>query len=245
MTQKQGSAAAGLTPRGRSAAVAKVDRVRTYPPVEAIALAKDTAYVKFDETVELHVRLGVDPRHADQQVRGVMTLPHGTGRRVRVLVFAEGDAARLAESAGADHVGADELEERIRGGWTDFDVVVATQPMMRVVGKLGPILGPRGLMPSPKAGTVVPDQDVGRVVEELKAGRMEFRIDKTANLHVPIGKVSFDEKSLLENLAAAVDAVVRAKPAGAKGNYVRNIVLATTMGPGIKLDLPATLALAG
>jgi large subunit ribosomal protein L1 len=245
MAGKSRTSSVDLPPRGREAAAGKVDRTRAYGPAEAIALAKDAATAKFDETVELHMRLGVDPRHADQQVRGVMALPHGTGRAVRVLVFAEGEAARAAAAAGADHVGGDELEEPIRAGWTDFDVVVATQPMMRVVGKLGPVLGPRGLMPSPKAGTVVPDQDVGQVVEELKAGRMEFRIDKTANLHIPIGKVSFDEQRLIENLAAAVDAVVRARPAGAKGNYVRNVVLATTMGPGIKLDLPATLALAG
>lgn len=232
-------------PKKRAEALAKVDRMRHYPPAEAVALAKQAAYARFDETVELHLRLGVDPRHADQQVRGVMRLPHGTGREVRVLVFASGDAARLAKDAGADHVGADDLAERIRDGWLDFDAVVATQSMMRVVGKLGPVLGPRGLMPSPKAGTVVPDEDVGRVVAELKAGRMEFRIDKTANLHLRIGKVSFADSQLLENMAAAVDAVVRAKPAGAKGTYVRSATLTTTMGPGIKLDVPATLAMAG
>jgi large subunit ribosomal protein L1 len=227
----------------RAAALGKVDSQKRYGPAEAVALAKQAGYAKFDETLELHMRLGVDPRHADQQVRGVMTLPHGTGRSVRILVFAEGEGARSAEAAGADHVGGEELVERIRGGWVDFDVVVATQPMMRVVGKLGPVLGPRGLMPSPKAGTVVGDADVARVVGELKAGRMEFRIDKTANLHVPVGKLSFDEQQLLENLAAAVDAVVRARPSGAKGTYVRNAVIASTMGPGIKLDVPATLAL--
>lgn len=226
------------------AAAAKVDRDRNYLPGEALALAKDAAFAKFDETVELHLRLGVDPRHADQQVRGVMTLPHGTGRTVRILVFAEGEAARAAEEAGADHVGADELAERIRGGFMDFDAVIATQPMMRVVGRLGPVLGPRGLMPSPKAGTVVNDQDVAQVVGEIKGGRMEFRLDKTANLHIPIGKKSFAEQSLMENMAAAVEAIVRAKPTGAKGNYIQSATLATTMGPGIKLDLPATLAMA-
>ncbi len=231
------------TAKNRTAAAAKVDGQKRYAPAEAVALAKQASYAKFDETLELHMRLGVDPRHADQQVRGVMTLPHGTGRQVRILVFAEGDAARSAEAAGADHVGGEEVVERIRGGWIDFDVVVATQPMMRVVGRLGPVLGPRGLMPSPKAGTVVNDADVARLVGELKAGRMEFRIDKTANLHVPVGKLSFDEQQLLENLAAAVDAVVRARPSGAKGTYVRNAVIASTMGPGIKLDVPATLAL--
>jgi large subunit ribosomal protein L1 len=230
--------------KNRQAAINKVDRSKGYPPAEAVGLTRAAAYAKFDETVELHMYLGVDPRHADQQVRGVMTLPHGTGRQVRVLVFAEGEAARDAEAAGADHVGGEEIAEKIRGGWLDFDVVVATQPMMRVVGKLGPVLGPRGLMPSPKAGTVVPDQDVARVVQETKAGRMEFRLDKTANLHLPIGRVSFDDQRLLDNLTTAVDAVVRARPSGAKGTYVKSAFITTTMGPGIKLDLPSTLALA-
>jgi large subunit ribosomal protein L1 len=233
----------GTTAKKRDAAQAQVDIQKRYGPLEAVVLAKRVGYAKFDETLELHMRLGVDPRHADQQVRGVMTLPHGTGRKVRILVFAEGDGARGAEGAGADFVGGEELVEKIRGGWMDFDVVVATQPMMRVVGKLGPVLGPRGLMPSPKAGTVVSDADVSQVVKELKAGRMEFRIDKTANLHIPVGKLSFEEQQLLDNLAAAMDAVVRAKPAGAKGTYVKNAVIASTMGPGIKLDVPATLAL--
>jgi large subunit ribosomal protein L1 len=229
--------------KNRVAALEKVDRSLTYPPAEAVAMAKDAAYAKFDETVELHMRLGVDPRHADQQVRGVMTLPHGTGRQTRVLVFAEGEAARAAEEAGADYVGGEELAEKIRGGWFDFDVVVAAQPMMRVVGKLGPVLGPRGMMPSPKAGTVVPDEDVARVVQETKAGRMEFRLDKMANLHIPIGKVSFSEEMLMDNLATAIDAVVRARPPGAKGTYIRSATLTTTMGPGIRLDLPAVLAM--
>lgn len=226
----------------RIAAFEKVDRERYYTAAEAAQLAKEASYVKFDETVELHMRLGVDPRHADQQVRGVLSLPHGTGRTLRILVFAEGEAAQKAEAAGADHVGGDELAEKVRSGWLEFDAVVATQPMMRVVGKLGPVLGPRGLMPSPKAGTVVPDQDIGRVVEEMKAGRMEFRIDKTANLHLRVGKVSFEAQQIAENLAAVVDAVMRARPAGAKGVYMRSVTLATTMGPGIKLDVPAVLA---
>lgn len=230
--------------KNRAVSKAKVDRGRSYPPVEAVAVARQAAFARFDETVELHMRLSVDPRHADQQVRGVMTLPHGTGRIVRVLVFAEGEAAHVATQAGADHVGGDDIAERIRGGWMDFDICVATQPMMRVVGKLGPVLGPRGLMPSPKAGTVVQEQDVGRVVQEIKAGRQEFRIDKTANLHMSIGKVSFEERQLYENLVAAVDAVVRARPSGAKGSYVRSAYITTTMGPGIRLDLPAMLALA-
>ncbi len=227
----------------RKAALEKVDRGRAYPPREAVGLVKEVAYAKFDETVEMHMRLNVDPRHADQQVRGVMALPHGTGREVRILVFAEGDAARAAAAAGADHVGSDELAEKIRGGWLDFDAVVATQPMMRVVGRLGPVLGPRGLMPNPKAGTVVSEDDVGDVVRETKAGRMEFRIDKTSNLHIPIGKVSFGEDQLFENLAAAVDAVVRSRPPGAKGHFIDNITLASTMGPGVKIDLPGALAL--
>lgn len=237
--------AAAKVYRRRQDGLAKVNRERTYAPAEAITLAKEVAFARFDETVELHMRLGVDPRHADQQVRGVMSLPHGTGREVRILAFAEGEAAREAEEAGADHVGGDDLATRIQGGWFEFDSVVAAQPMMRVVGKLGPILGPRGLMPSPRAGTVVPDEDIGRVISELKAGRMEFRIDKTSNLHIPIGRISFEASALLENLSTAIDAVVRARPPGAKGTYVRTATLTTTMGPGIKLDLPTTLALAG
>lgn len=229
----------------RKAVEDKVDRDQRYAPREALDLAKAVATAKFDETIEVHMRLGVDPRHADQQVRGVVALPHGTGRTVRVLVFAEGEAAREADAAGADHVGAGELADRIREGWLDFDAVVATQGMMRVVGRLGPVLGPRGLMPSPKAGTVVADEDVGNVIREIKAGRLEFRVDKTANLHIPIGKKSFETAQLMENMAAAVDAVVRAKPSGAKGVYVRNVVIASTMGPGIKLDVPATLSMAG
>lgn len=231
--------------KNRKKAFEKVDREKRYAPKEAIALAKDASYVKFDETVEVHMRLGVDPRHADQQVRGVMTLPHGTGRTVRVLVFAEGESATAAEAAGADRVGGQELAEEVRGGFLDFDAVVATQPMMRVVGRLGPVLGPRGLMPSPKAGTVVSPEDIGEAVAGLKAGRMEFRIDKTANLHVPIGKVSFEESQLHDNLATVMDAVISARPPGAKGSFVRSVTLTTTMGPGIRLDIPTALALAG
>ena len=220
-----------------AAAAVKVDRGRAYQPVEAVALAKEIAFAKFDETVELHLRLGVDPRHADQQVRGVMTLPHGTGREVRVLVFAEGEAARAAEEAGADHVGGEEMAERIRGGFMDFDTVIATQPMMRVVGRLGPVLGPRGLMPSPKAGTVVNDQDVAQVIKEIKGGRMEFRLDKTANIHVPIGKASFELTKLVENFAAFMEAIKKARPAAAKGSYIKSITITTTMGPGVHLDI--------
>jgi len=232
----------GKLGKKRQAALEKVDRTRHYGPDEAMALAKEAATAKFDETVELHVRLGVDPRHADQNVRGVALLPHGTGKVKRILVFAEGEAALVARDAGADHVGGEDLAEKIRGGWTEFDDVVATQPMMRVVGKLGPVLGPRGLMPSPKAGTVVPEEDVGRTVSELKSGREEFRVDKSANLHVSIGKVSFDEQQLVENLSAVLDAVQRARPASIKGTYMRSVTITSTMGPGIKLDVPLALS---
>jgi len=218
-------------------AAAKVDRSQAYNPAEAVSLAKQTSPVKFDATVEVHIRLGVDPRHADQQVRDVVVLPHGLGKTVRVIVFAQGEGASLAREAGADYVADDdELLNRIQGGWTEFDVAVATPDMMGKVGRLGRVLGPRGLMPNPKAGTVVPAEDIPRVVEESKAGRVEFRIDKTANLHVPIGKVSFSEKQLYDNMAALMDAVKRARPAAAKGSYIRKVTLTTTMGPGIKVD---------
>jgi len=219
------------------AAAAKVDRTKEYSPAEAVALAKETSSTNFDATVELHIRLGVDPRHADQQVRDVVVLPHGLGKTVRVLVFAQGEGAALARDAGADVVADDdETIAKIQGGWTDFDVAIATPDMMGKVGRLGRILGPRGLMPNPKAGTVVPAEDIPRVVNESKAGRVEFRVDKTANLHVPIGKVSFDEKMLYENLAALMDGVKKARPASSKGTYIRRITLTTTMGPGIKID---------
>ncbi|MFQ5459903.1 MAG: 50S ribosomal protein L1 [Anaerolineae bacterium] len=231
-------------PKNRRAALEQVDRQQHYSPEEALARLRSAAYAKFDETVELHMSLGVDPRHADQQVRGLVSLPHGTGRSVRVIVFAEGDAARAALDAGADEVGGADLATRVKEGWFDFDVVVAAQPMMRVVGKLGPVLGPRGLMPSPKSGTVVPDQDVSRVVEESKAGRIEFRVDKTSNLHLPIGKLSFTDEQLLDNLGAAVDAIVRARPPAVKGTFIKNAVVTSTMGPGLKLDVAAAMALA-
>lgn len=218
-------------------ALAKVDRESTIPPEEALALAKEISTTKFDSTVEVHMRLGVDPRHADQQVRDVVVLPHGLGKTVRVLVFAQGEGANLAREAGADYVADDdETINRIQGGWTDFDVTIATPDMMGKVGRLGRILGPRGLMPNPKAGTVVPPDDIPRVVEETKAGRVEFRIDKTANLHVPIGKVSFEHEQLVENMAALMEAVKKARPAATKGMYVRRITVTTTMGPGIKVD---------
>jgi large subunit ribosomal protein L1 len=219
------------------AAAAKVEPLRNYSPVEAVALAKATSSVKFDATVEVHIRLGVDPRHADQQVRDVVVLPHGLGKVVRVLVFAQGEATQLARDAGADIIASDdETLAKIQGGWTEFDVAIATPDMMGRVGRLGRILGPRGLMPSPKAGTVVPPEDVARVVKEAKAGRVEFRVDKTSNLHVPIGKVSFSEDNLYDNLAALMEAIKKARPAAAKGTFIRRITLTTTMGPGVKMD---------
>jgi large subunit ribosomal protein L1 len=218
------------------AAAAKIDPERVYSPKESVVLAKETSPVKFDATVEVHLRLGVDPRHADQQVRDVVVLPHGLGKTVRVLVFVQGDGAQLAREAGADYIADDETIARIQAGWTDFDVSIATPDMMGKVGRLGRILGPRGLMPNPKAGTVVPAEDIPRVINEAKAGRVEFRVDKTANLHVPIGKVSFDEKNLFENLAALMEAVKKARPTAAKGSYIRRVTLTTTMGPGIKVD---------
>jgi large subunit ribosomal protein L1 len=219
------------------AAAEKIDLDKEYAPGEAISLAKEVSFEKFDATVELHVRLGVDPRHADQQVRDVVVLPHGLGKTVRVLVFAQGEGATLAREAGADVVADDdETLAKIQGGWTDFDVAIATPDMMGKVGRLGRLLGPRGLMPNPKAGTVVQEEDLPRTIEEAKAGRVEFRVDKTANLHVPIGKVSFPEKKLFENLAALMDAIRRARPAASKGIYVRRVTLSTSMGPGIKLD---------
>jgi len=225
-------------------ALKKVDRNRLYSPQEAVQLVKETAYANFDASVDLHIRLGVDPRHADQQVRGVVLLPHGLGKKVRVLVFAAGDAARIAEAAGADYViSDDEGIKKIQDGWTDFDVAIAVPDMMGKVGRLGRILGPRGLMPNPKTGTVVPPEDLPRVIQEAKAGRAEFRVDKTANLHIPIGRVSFSNQALLENLAAAMDAVKKARPTAAKGTYIRKVTLASSMGPGIKVDPVAAQAL--
>lgn len=218
------------------AAAEKIERNRSYPPAEAINLAKETSITNFDSTVELHIRLGVDPRHADQQVRGVVILPHGLGKTVRVLVFADSEGERIARDAGADYVADDELIADIQKGWTDFDVAIATPDMMGKVGRLGRILGPRGLMPNPKAGTVVPAEDIPRAINEAKAGRVEFRVDKTANLHVPIGKASFDDNYLFNNMASVMDAVKKARPANAKGAYIKKVALTTTMGPGIKVD---------
>jgi len=218
-------------------AAAKVDRDRFYNPKEAIDLAKETTTTNFDATVEIHIRLGVDPRHADQLVRDVVVLPHGLGKSVSVLVFAQGEGASLAREAGADFVADDdEVITNIQNGWTDFDVAIATPDMMGQVGRLGRVLGPRGLMPNPKAGTVVQAEDIPRVIEETKAGRVEFRIDKTANLHVPIGKSSFDTEKLYDNAAALMESVKKARPPAAKGTYIRRVTITTTMGPGIKID---------
>ena len=217
-------------------AQAKIDPTIYHSLEEAVRLVRETATTKFDSTVEVHLRMGVDPRHADQQVRGVVLMPSGTGKEVRILVFAEGDAARSAEEAGADFVGSDELVNKILGGWTDFDMAIATPSMMKKVGRLGRVLGPRGLMPSPKAGTIVEEDDLGRVIAEARQGRVEFKIDKTSNLHMPIGKVSFTQEQLLANMVAAMDAIVRAKPSGAKGTYIKRVTMTSTMGPAIRVD---------
>ncbi|MGE5635963.1 MAG: 50S ribosomal protein L1 [Nocardioidaceae bacterium] len=211
-----------------------VDRERVYAPAEAVRLIKELRAASFDETVECHVRTGLNVRHADQQLRGTIALPHGLGKERRVAVFAKGDKAREAEEAGADHVGAEDLAERVQGGFTDFDVAIATPDMMPVVGRLGRILGPQGKMPNPKVGTVT--IDVGKAVSESKAGKLEYRTDRTAIVHLPIGRASFDERALLGNYAAVIEELVRAKPAAAKGRYIRTVTLATTMGPGIKVD---------
>lgn len=222
-----------------------VDKAKAYAPQEAISLAKKASYAKFDETVELHLRMGVDPRHADQQVRGVVLLPHGLGKKVRVLVFAQGEAVKVAEETGADHVGGEELVKKVEEGWLDFDVAIATPDMMPKIGKLGKILGRRGLMPNPKAGTIAAAADLPRVINEARKGRVEFKLDRTSIIHVPLGKVSFEEAKLLENLTSILEAIVKAKPSGAKGQYIKGISLATTMGPGIKLDLQSAVSLGG
>jgi len=219
------------------AALAKVDLNKQYTPQEAVALAKETAYTKFDASVEVHMRTALDPRQADQQVRDVVVLPNGLGKKVRVLVFASGEGAANARSSGADLVADDdETLKKIEGGMTDFDVAIATPDMMGKVGRLGRVLGPRGLMPNPKAGTVVPPQDMARAIKEAKAGRVEFRLDKTANIHVIIGKASFNANQLYENFAALMNAINKARPSGAKGLYIKRVVVNATMGPGIKVD---------
>jgi len=220
-----------------------LDTTKAYAPEEAIELAKKTARARFDETVELHLRMGLDPRNANQQVRGVSLLPHGLGKKVRVLVFTQGEAARIAEAAEADFVGGDELIKKIEDGWLDFDTAIATPDMMGKIGKLGRILGRRGLMPNPKSGTVVAANDLTRAIEDARKGRVEFKLDRTAIIHVPLGKTSFEDDKLMDNLAAVVEAVMKAKPSGAKGQYVKTASLTTTMGPGIKLDLKPTLSL--
>jgi large subunit ribosomal protein L1 len=215
-------------------AAEKIDASKVYPPLEAVRLAKASAKAKYDETVEVAMRLGVDPRKADQMVRGTVNLPHGTGKTARVLVFANGDKAEAAREAGADFVGSDDLLEKVAGGWLDFDSVVATPDMMGKVGRLGKVLGPRGLMPNPKTGTVT--MDTAKAVTDIKGGKIEFRVDKHANLHFIIGKASFDEKSLVENYATALDEILRLKPSSSKGRYIEKATLSTTMGPGIPLD---------
>ena len=223
-------------------AVKLVDKAKAYTPQEAVEVAKKAAYAKFDETVEMHIRMGVDARQADQQVRGVATLPHGLGKTVRVLVFAQGDAARAAQEAGADFVGADDIVAKVDGGWVDFDVAMATPDMMGKVGKLGKVLGRKGLMPNPKSGTVVQAKDMAKAIVEARKGRVEFRLDKTGIIHAPVGKKSFDAQKLTDNVLALVDAINKARPTGAKGVYIRTAFLKTTMGPGIKLDIGGLLA---
>ena len=221
-------------------ALNKIDRTRLYDATEALSLVAEVATAKFDETVEAHIKLGVDSRHADQQVRGAVVLPHGTGKTKRVLVFAKGAKAAEAEAAGADFVGAEELVQKIQGeNWFEFDIVVATPDMMGVVGRLGRVLGPKGLMPNPKSGTVT--FDVAKAIDEIKAGKVEYRLDKTNIIHVPVGKVSFGGAKLAENFAALMDAIVKAKPAAAKGQYLRSVTVASTMGPGVKIN-PAKIA---
>jgi len=216
-------------------AVKLIDKETTYDPQEAVALVKKVATAKFDETVEVAVRLGVDPKKADQQIRGAVVLPHGTGKTQRVLVFAKGEKLKEAETAGADYVGDEEYITKIQQGWFEFDVVVATPDMMGTVGKLGRVLGPKGLMPNPKTGTVT--FDVAKAVNEIKAGKIEYRVDKAGNIHAPIGKVSFEDNKLTENLQTIIDTLVKVKPAAAKGQYVRNVTISSTMGPGVKLNL--------
>ncbi len=223
-------------------ALEKVDRNRRYTLKEALRLVRETARVKFDETVELAVRLGVDPRQADQNVRGTVLLPHGMGKSFQVLAFAKGEKEKEAQEAGAEFVGGEDLVKKITEGWLGFDKAVATPDMMAAVGKIGKILGPRGLMPNPKAGTVT--FEIGKAVRELKAGKLEFRVDKAGNVHLPLGKVSFTEEQLLENAKTALASLVRAKPASAKGNYIRGIALSATMGPGVKIDPSQLLSLA-
>jgi large subunit ribosomal protein L1 len=220
-----------------------IDRNQAYSPEEAVELVKKASFEKFDASVDLHLRMNLDPRKADQQIRGTVLLPSGSGKAVRILVFAEGEAAKAAEDAGADSVGSDELVAKIQEGWLEFDMAIAIPQMMSKVGRLGKLLGPRGLMPNPKTGTVVQPDDVGQAITEARQGRVEYRLDKTANVHLSIGKVSFTQQQLLDNLTAVMEAIIRAKPSGAKGRYVERISLTSTMGPGIKIDVNQALAL--
>jgi large subunit ribosomal protein L1 len=234
-----------MTRRGKKyqEAVKHLDRTKQYSPEEAISLAKQMSYAGYDETVELHLRMGLDPRNATQQVRGVTLLPYGLGKEVRVLVFAQGEAAKIAEEAGADYVGSDEIIKKIEDGWVEFETAIATQDMMGKVGKLGKVLGRKGLMPNPKSGTVVPPNDIERAVSDARKGRVEFKLDRTAIIHLSLGKISFDENKLLENFTAIIDSIMKAKPSGAKGQYNKSASISTSSGPGIKLDLRPTLAL--
>jgi large subunit ribosomal protein L1 len=226
--------------------VAKLlDSEKVYSPEEAVKLAKQTSFTKFDATVELHLRMGVDPRNATQQVRGVALLPYGLGKKVRVLVFTQGEAEKIAQTAGADFAGGDDLVKKVEGGWTDFDMAIATPDMMGKVGKLGKILGRKGLMPNPKSGTVIAANDLPRAINDARKGRVEFKLDRTAIMHVPVGKVSFEEDKLLGNLTSILESVVKSKPSGAKGQFIKSATLTTTMGPGIKLDLRQVAAISG
>jgi len=225
-------------------AASLIENDKAYSPEEAVELAKKTAPAKFDETLELHLRMGVDPRNATQQVRGVALLPYGLGKQVRILVFAQGEAEKIAKAAGADYVGSDDIIKQIEGGWVDFDAAIATPDMMGKVGKLGKILGRKGLMPNHKSGTLVPAEDLPRVIEDARKGRVEFKLDRNAIIHLPVGKVSFDSDKLYANLMSVIDAIIKAKPVGVKGQYIKSAYIATTMGPGIKLDLRTAISAA-
>lgn len=218
-------------------AAKQVDSEKLYTPQEAVELAKKIAFAKFDESVELHFRMGLNPRHADQQVRGTASLPHGLGKEVKVLVFTQGEGEQIAREAGADYVGSDDLIKQIEGGWLEFDAAIATPDMMPKIGKLGKILGRRGLMPNPKSGTVANPDDLAKAINEVRAGRIEFKLDRTALIHLPIGKISFSPEMLVENLVSVYDAILNAKPSGAKGQYIRSMTIASSMGPGISLDI--------
>lgn len=226
-----------------NAAAKLIESGKAYNPQEAVALVKKTSVTKFDATVEVHLRLGVDPKYADQQVRGLAVLPNGTGQKVRVLVFAQGDGVRIAEEAGADFVGSDEIMKKIEEGWVDFEVAIATPDLMPKVSRLGKVLGRRGLMPNPKSGTIAPAADLPRLIKEARKGRVEFKVDKTSNLHTVIGKASFSDESLTENLATLIEAIIKAKPAGAKGQYIKSVTIATTMGPGVPIDVNSAQAM--